>query len=518
MAVFAIHKSLAALPTPLAPHAVYAVRVGTGFDLYITDATGQLAFKHNTPSLDAAAFATATQGLKAETAHGWGNHAAAGYLTSADLVALDDGINFDAEDPAWDNRFYSSYYHTSGPGTSPGGFYWFIANLGGSAWRGLQLATRYDSSSEMYFRSAHDGTRAFGPWRKLYHSGNLDPAGFASAAQGTKAETAHSWGNHAAAGYLSDPAVFATAAQGLRAEAAHGWGDHAAAGYAAQTALRTIEPPPTRRAAAAFGWTGAAAAYPHLRGGTITSTGAATYQAALAWAHRNGARLPRIEELEAGLATGTGGGYDADLCWSMTEVPGDPTRVWGIKGNGTGARVALPKDGSQTARTRYVANVDAAAFDPLDPPICKTRGGAGQAIPTGYGDRTYITFAATTEILDPGYSRLNDHTLNIDAPGRYRLTFHWDAGHSTTTRSTVAWLPSISDPGGSYAGTEFKEGEYYTYHRIGSGETNQLGSGGVTTLIETSGANVQIRLAAYAIAGAPCAVWSGCRCLIERVR
>ena len=47
---------------------------------------------------------------------------------------------------------------------------------------------------------------------------------YATAAQGTKADTAHGWGNHASAGY-------ATGAQGTKADTAHGWGNHATAGY-----------------------------------------------------------------------------------------------------------------------------------------------------------------------------------------------------------------------------------------------------------------------------------------------
>lgn len=46
---FAIAKPLAALPGTLKANTVYAVRVGTGFDLYITDSTGSIAYKQNAP-------------------------------------------------------------------------------------------------------------------------------------------------------------------------------------------------------------------------------------------------------------------------------------------------------------------------------------------------------------------------------------------------------------------------------------------------------------------------------------
>ena len=44
---FKVHKVVSALPGTLQPDAVYAVRVGVGFDLYIADATGTVAHKVN---------------------------------------------------------------------------------------------------------------------------------------------------------------------------------------------------------------------------------------------------------------------------------------------------------------------------------------------------------------------------------------------------------------------------------------------------------------------------------------
>lgn len=50
MATFKIFKALAALPGSLEANAAYAVRVGTGFDLYITDETGLIAYQINSSS------------------------------------------------------------------------------------------------------------------------------------------------------------------------------------------------------------------------------------------------------------------------------------------------------------------------------------------------------------------------------------------------------------------------------------------------------------------------------------
>lgn len=44
---FAIYKTVASLPSTLEPNAVYLVRVGTGFDLYVSDMTGNHAHKVN---------------------------------------------------------------------------------------------------------------------------------------------------------------------------------------------------------------------------------------------------------------------------------------------------------------------------------------------------------------------------------------------------------------------------------------------------------------------------------------
>lgn len=47
MSTFAPYKVVSALPTPLVADAMYAVRVGTGFDLYLVDSSGANAFKIN---------------------------------------------------------------------------------------------------------------------------------------------------------------------------------------------------------------------------------------------------------------------------------------------------------------------------------------------------------------------------------------------------------------------------------------------------------------------------------------
>jgi hypothetical protein len=47
MSTFKTHKVISTLPSQLEADSIYAVRVGVGFDLYITDTTGSIAHKVN---------------------------------------------------------------------------------------------------------------------------------------------------------------------------------------------------------------------------------------------------------------------------------------------------------------------------------------------------------------------------------------------------------------------------------------------------------------------------------------
>jgi hypothetical protein len=74
-----------------------------------------------------------------------------------------------------------------------------------------------------------------------------DATSYATAAQGTKADTAYGWGNHASAGYLTsytetDPVYvasswYSTTNNSSNWNTAYGWGNHASAGYALDNAV-----------------------------------------------------------------------------------------------------------------------------------------------------------------------------------------------------------------------------------------------------------------------------------------
>ena len=114
----------------------------------------------------------------------------------------------------------------------------------------------------------------------------------------------------------------------------------------------------TTKSASDVGYTASSASgrFNHLRGGL--GVAAVTFQQALADAANKGVRLPTLDELEDELVRGTGGGFDSEICWTCTPVPGRSGYVYAKLGTGGGARLELPTDGTQTAYTRYVANVD----------------------------------------------------------------------------------------------------------------------------------------------------------------
>ena len=47
MPLIRFEKVVASLPSKLEPNTIYFVRVGTGFDLYVSDATGKISHKLN---------------------------------------------------------------------------------------------------------------------------------------------------------------------------------------------------------------------------------------------------------------------------------------------------------------------------------------------------------------------------------------------------------------------------------------------------------------------------------------
>ena len=151
------------------------------------------------------AFATAAQGTKADTAHGWGNHASAGYLTSVTNISGNAGsvtgltINSSGSPINPDSVTQNQIgYNTSVSlfGQTDGGLY---SSAYSSAW--IHQIYGDFRSGQIAVRGKNNGT--WQSWRSVLDSSNFTTWA-ATAAQGTKADTAHGWGNHASAGYTSN--------------------------------------------------------------------------------------------------------------------------------------------------------------------------------------------------------------------------------------------------------------------------------------------------------------------------
>lgn len=120
----------------------------------------------------------------------------------------------------------------------------------------------------------------------------------------------------------------------------------------------------TLKAASQVGYAAASATgrFAHLRGGSAGEY--LTYPQAVAAAAALGVRLPTVEELEAGVAKGSGGGYDATQCWTCSPVPGQPGYVYTCQGDGTlGTRQVKATDDTAVSNCRFVANVDVPEID-----------------------------------------------------------------------------------------------------------------------------------------------------------
>lgn len=72
MSDFAAAKVVGSLPATLTPNTLYCVRVGVGFDVYLSDSTGGVAHKVNAPTLEA--FALQSKKLELLSEHGCINY------------------------------------------------------------------------------------------------------------------------------------------------------------------------------------------------------------------------------------------------------------------------------------------------------------------------------------------------------------------------------------------------------------------------------------------------------------
>jgi hypothetical protein len=173
------------------------------------------------------AFATAAQGTNADTAHGWGNHASAGYLAASSYTAADvlakiktvdgagSGLDADTLDGASSGSFFRSNIANSvdvrlAAGDGRGIRFWdtdsykiWMSASSNSTWGG-----RLDTSSDynMYFRMSGGTNRGFVFQNSTTEVMQIQSDGTILTANDGNSEqwnTAYGWGNHASAGYLT---------------------------------------------------------------------------------------------------------------------------------------------------------------------------------------------------------------------------------------------------------------------------------------------------------------------------
>jgi hypothetical protein len=95
-------------------------------------------------------------------------------------------------------------------------------------------------------------------------------------------------------------------------------------------------------------------AYPHIQGFRTGTGTALTFAQVVEEAAERGARLLTIEELEAGVASGTGFGHNSEITW--TSSPAGVGLVYGNIGAGDGTRVVL-NTSTDTAADSYAVSV-----------------------------------------------------------------------------------------------------------------------------------------------------------------
>ncbi len=129
------------------------------------------------------------------TAHGWGDHASAGYLTSSTGFPKGADIGTSAD---LDNYTSNGYYHQNSNALAAGGSNYPSAVAG-------MLTVKADG---VMVYQTYQGYGANSTWERKYYNGSWqswhkqwDSGEFAN--NSANWNTAYSWGNHASAGYLT---------------------------------------------------------------------------------------------------------------------------------------------------------------------------------------------------------------------------------------------------------------------------------------------------------------------------
>lgn len=141
-----VQKVVSSLPSVLTPHTLYLVRVGTGFDLYMTDSTGRIAHKLNI-------------GLQIERGQNLfiRKTATPHYLTSSGTLANADAYNLVSDFIAVEEGLYmyqtwTNHLHNTSHKDQWHAYFFYDENKNIVGSRQTRMATVSTIPSQQYYR------------------------------------------------------------------------------------------------------------------------------------------------------------------------------------------------------------------------------------------------------------------------------------------------------------------------------------------------------------------------------
>ena len=163
-----IDKSVSSLPTALNPNKFYAVRVGQGFDLYLSDTTGSVAYKPNVSRQQITGLGTAAT---RDVGQNIGNLVE---MTNTGFAGLGyGGLAKDITNQDLNSITVSGYYRGSNLGNRPSDIVsattqlsvQVIATVAGAV---LQYLETTSQPTRKFMRTSIGGS--FGVWSEIYHT------------------------------------------------------------------------------------------------------------------------------------------------------------------------------------------------------------------------------------------------------------------------------------------------------------------------------------------------------------
>ena len=425
-------------------------------------------------------FATSAQGSKADTAYGWGDHAAVGYLTSETystaselLTAIKtvDGSGSGLDADLLDGLSSASFATSTQGSKADTAYGW-----GDHAAVGYLTSETYSTASELL--TAIKTVDGSGSGLDADTLDGYSSASFATAAQGSNADTAYGWGNHASAGYLTSEtystaselltaiktvdgsgsgldadlldglssASFATAAQGSNADTAYGWGDHSTEGYSVIANNETIS--------GNKNFTGTIA----VNGTAFTSTNISNWNTAYGWGNHASAGYLTTSSASSTYLPLSGGTLTGDLTLNSTNPA---INFNGTSDGGVDMQIYATPEGLDFREPEETNKIHFRILDDT-----------GVDAPFGYhvnGTRI-VTAARNLENVTANASIINAGTF---ADARIASASNWNTAYGWGDHSTAGYLTSL--------GTAIVDGDF-----TANGLMKRTGAGTYTSITDNS--------------------------------